>query len=88
VDRGKEAMPARDPLPLRLPRDIADQAAARQADGTPDGAPTPPTKAAPTKAAPAKATPGKATPTRATPTKAGPAKATPSKNTQARRRKA
>jgi hypothetical protein len=26
VDRGKEAMPVREPLPLRLPRDVAEQA--------------------------------------------------------------
>jgi hypothetical protein len=31
VDRGAEAMPVREPLPLRLPREVADQA--RQAGG-------------------------------------------------------
>lgn len=31
VVRGNEAMPVRDPLPLRLPKDVVDQAAAEQA---------------------------------------------------------
>ena len=31
VDRGHEAMPVREPLPLRLPREVAEQAAAEQA---------------------------------------------------------
>jgi len=30
VDRGGAAMPVRDPLPLRLPKDLAEQAQARQ----------------------------------------------------------
>ena len=38
VDRGQEAKPVREPLPLRLPRDVADQAG----DGAPaDGNPAP-----------------------------------------------
>jgi Protein of unknown function (DUF3710) len=37
VDRGKEAMPVREPLPLRLPRDVAEQAAARAGEGPPGG---------------------------------------------------
>jgi hypothetical protein len=32
VDRGGEAMPVREPLPLRLPREMAEQAAAQQAE--------------------------------------------------------
>lgn len=41
VDRGEAAMPVREPLPLRLPRDIAEQAAAQQTaqDGAPEGSP-------------------------------------------------
>ncbi|MEU8298434.1 DUF3710 domain-containing protein [Micromonospora sp. NPDC048909] len=39
VDRGNEAKPVREPLPLRLPRDVAEQAEqAEQAGATPDGA--------------------------------------------------
>ncbi|WP_229401244.1 DUF3710 domain-containing protein [Micromonospora okii] len=37
VDRGQEAKPVREPLPLRLPREVADQAAA-SAEATPPGA--------------------------------------------------
>ncbi|RKN49153.1 DUF3710 domain-containing protein [Micromonospora endolithica] len=37
VDRGQEAKPVREPLPLRLPREIADQA--ETANGTPAPAP-------------------------------------------------
>ncbi|MGN9809773.1 DUF3710 domain-containing protein [Micromonospora sp. BQ11] len=37
VDRGQEAKPVREPLPLRLPREVADQAAG----AAPDGAPAP-----------------------------------------------
>jgi Protein of unknown function (DUF3710) len=33
VDRGLEAMPVREPLPLRLPREVADQTAAGAEDG-------------------------------------------------------
>lgn len=33
VVRGHEAMPVRDPLPLRLPKDVVDQAAAAQSAG-------------------------------------------------------
>jgi hypothetical protein len=32
VDRGRDAMPARDPLPLRVPREVADQARAQAAE--------------------------------------------------------
>ncbi len=32
VDRGAEAMPVREPLPLRLPREMAERAAAQQAE--------------------------------------------------------
>lgn len=32
VDRGQEAKPVREPLPLRLPREIADQADAEAGD--------------------------------------------------------
>jgi len=49
VDRGTEAMPVRDALPLRLPKELADQAPAQPAeeqipvDTPPNGnAPTPP----------------------------------------------
>ncbi|MEJ3743562.1 DUF3710 domain-containing protein [Actinomycetes bacterium KLBMP 9797] len=49
VDRGHEAKPVREPLPLRLPRDVTDQArasqAAQEADG--DGAAPPVNGAAP-----------------------------------------
>jgi hypothetical protein len=38
VDRGQEAKPVREPLPLRLPRDVADQAGAAAPAG---GNPTP-----------------------------------------------
>jgi len=38
VDRGQEAMPVREPLPLRLPKEIADQHAAAQAEGAGGGA--------------------------------------------------
>ncbi|MFG2102271.1 DUF3710 domain-containing protein [Micromonospora echinaurantiaca] len=45
VDRGQEAKPVREPLPLRLPRDVADQAGptgAGEADaGTAAGRPAP-----------------------------------------------
>jgi hypothetical protein len=50
VDRGREAMPALDPLPLRLPKEVAEQAQAQQdaavaeqeaADGS-DAVSTPP----------------------------------------------
>ena len=49
VDRGREAMPVRDALPLRLPREMAEQAQAQaqaqQAqggiNGTPQGGPAP-----------------------------------------------
>ncbi|MFG1651338.1 DUF3710 domain-containing protein [Micromonospora sp. NPDC049275] len=34
VDRGQEAKPVREPLPLRLPREIADQAGAEGADAS------------------------------------------------------
>ncbi|BCL16407.1 DUF3710 domain-containing protein [Micromonospora sagamiensis] len=41
VDRGQEAKPVREPLPLRLPKEVADehqaQAAAQGAGTTPDG---------------------------------------------------
>ncbi|SCF30510.1 Protein of unknown function (DUF3710) [Micromonospora viridifaciens] len=33
VDRGQEAKPVREPLPLRLPRDVAEQQAEQQAAG-------------------------------------------------------
>jgi hypothetical protein len=36
VDRGAEAMPVREPLPLRLPREMAEQARTGESD-TPDG---------------------------------------------------
>lgn len=45
VDRGQEAKPVREPLPLRLPRDMAEQAQQAQRPGTngvglpPDGSP-------------------------------------------------
>ncbi len=39
VDRGREAMPIREALPLRLPRELAEQAEAQQAaQAGPDGA--------------------------------------------------
>jgi hypothetical protein len=41
VERGKEAMPAREALPLRLPREVAEQAEAR-----PEGMGEPPTNGA------------------------------------------
>lgn len=34
VDRGQEAKPVREPLPLRLPREIADQADAEGGDSS------------------------------------------------------
>ncbi|TDC33975.1 DUF3710 domain-containing protein [Micromonospora sp. 15K316] len=33
VDRGQEAKPVREPLPLRLPREVADESAAANPDG-------------------------------------------------------
>ena len=39
VVRGTEAMAVRDPLPLRLPREVVEQAAAAQAGARPGGAP-------------------------------------------------
>ncbi|MEV4464487.1 DUF3710 domain-containing protein [Micromonospora echinofusca] len=40
VDRGQEAKPVREPLPLRLPRDVTDQAGEQAAaDGNPAPAP-------------------------------------------------
>ncbi|MDO3700465.1 DUF3710 domain-containing protein [Micromonospora sp. C28SCA-DRY-2] len=38
VDRGQEAKPVREPLPLRLPRDVAEQAAPAGAEGADTGA--------------------------------------------------
>jgi hypothetical protein len=38
VDRGKEAFPVRDALPLRLPRELADQAARQAAEDGEAGA--------------------------------------------------
>lgn len=35
VDRGQEAMPVRDPLPLRLPREIADHGGEEEGEGPP-----------------------------------------------------
>ncbi|NBE82098.1 DUF3710 domain-containing protein [Micromonospora rubida] len=40
VDRGQEAKPVREPLPLRLPREVAEQAGEQAAEGAP-GAPGP-----------------------------------------------
>jgi hypothetical protein len=53
VDRGHEAMPVREPLPLRLPREVADQAQAAAAAGeTANGtAPAPRPAGAPAAAA-------------------------------------
>jgi Protein of unknown function (DUF3710) len=42
VERGREAMPVREPLPLRLPRDIAEQAARAEGAAGPGAAPTAP----------------------------------------------
>jgi hypothetical protein len=39
VQRGKEAMPVREALPLRLPREVAEQAAAQEAAGQPGPGP-------------------------------------------------
>jgi hypothetical protein len=41
VDRGSEAMPVRDPLPLRLPREVAEQAAGQRAETQPAAAEPP-----------------------------------------------
>jgi hypothetical protein len=41
VDRGGEAMPVRDPLPLRLPREVAERAEAAHADQEGEGAGAP-----------------------------------------------
>jgi hypothetical protein len=38
VERGSEAMPVREPLPLRLPREVAERAAASSAEATTDSA--------------------------------------------------
>jgi hypothetical protein len=53
VDRGSAAMPVREPLPLRLPRDLADQAQAQQARSDEGEAGTPAAEAEPRKPAPA-----------------------------------
>jgi hypothetical protein len=37
VDRGKEAMPVREALPLRLPKDVAEQATLEEAPALPPG---------------------------------------------------
>ena len=37
VDRGQEAMPVREPLPLRLPKEIAEQQEAAEAEGDAGG---------------------------------------------------
>jgi len=37
VNRGIEAMPVREPLPLRLPQEVAERAKVEQADGTDGG---------------------------------------------------
>ena len=52
VDRGSAAMPVREPLPLRLPRDLADQAQAQQAQTAGSGD-EPAAQAEPRKPAPA-----------------------------------
>jgi hypothetical protein len=39
VDRGGEAMPVREPLPLHLPREIADVAREGTENGAADGTP-------------------------------------------------
>ena len=44
VARGNEAMPVRDPLPLRLPKDVVDQAAAEQDAPEAEGLPGLPTR--------------------------------------------
>jgi hypothetical protein len=62
VDRGREAMPARDALPLRLPREIAEQAKAEQGEAPP----APPMTLAPGMQLPA--TPPPVTPRAARPT--------------------
>jgi hypothetical protein len=41
VDRGHEAMPVRDPLPLRLPREMHEQAGVAPAEEAPAEAPAP-----------------------------------------------
>jgi peptidoglycan hydrolase-like protein with peptidoglycan-binding domain len=67
VNRGKEAMPVREALPLRLPKEIADQARAQaeqqqaQAQAQPPASP-PPTSGAPRHAAPPLAAPPAAPP--------------------------
>jgi hypothetical protein len=53
VDRGQDARPVREPLPLRLPREMAEQAEQPQQPGTngvapTDGASPPPTRHRPT----------------------------------------
>lgn len=53
VDRGAAAMPVREPLPLRLPRELADQAQAQQAEGGADGPAPIVAEAEPRKPAPA-----------------------------------
>jgi hypothetical protein len=50
VDRGHEAKPVREPLPLRLPREVADQA--RASEAAPDGAEPPVNGAPPTRRKP------------------------------------
>jgi hypothetical protein len=43
VDRGQEAKPVREPLPLRLPKDATDQVQEQQAEPEPPAPPAPPT---------------------------------------------
>jgi hypothetical protein len=45
VDRGSEAMPVREPLPLHLPREMAEAQRSEEADADADSAGTPPAKA-------------------------------------------
>jgi uncharacterized protein DUF3710 len=47
VDRGREAMPALEALPLRLPKDVADQAELQTEAATGTGRPEPANGAAP-----------------------------------------
>ena len=48
VDRGHEAKPVREPLPLRLPKEVAEQAQAQQAGAAPEAPddPSPPVNGA------------------------------------------
>jgi hypothetical protein len=67
VDRGQEARPVREPLPLRLPKDVADQTLAQQAAAPGAGPPSAPAQQPVNGTAAASAAPPSAAPPPAAP---------------------